>query len=168
MGGYKRQGTFDDLNAALFAQMEKLANADKDNIGDEISRSDATQKLAGRIIENANTAISLMRLQAQEGMDMGGMVATAPKMLVGGQGERALAEPSWEVVDPFIAANAEGHTVGYLVDRLRRQGVDVSYESVERRCRELDVEPKRLSGSRDEYAEFRHAQAMEGRGDDYE
>ena len=160
-------GTFDDLNAALFAQMEKLANADEGSVADEIMRSDATQKLAGRIIENANTAINLMRLQAQEGMDMGGMVATAPKMLVG-RVERELAAPNWEVVDPFIAANAEGHTIGYLVDRLRGQGVDASFEAVERRCRELGVEPKRLTGSREEFAQFRRQQATEGRGDDYE
>ena len=56
----------------------------------------------------------------------------------------------------------------YLVDRLRGQGADVSFESVERRCRELGVEPKRLTGSREEYAQFRRAQVMEGRGDAHE
>lgn len=160
-------GTFDDLNAALFAQMERLANANADTVEGEIARSDAVQKLAGRVIDNANTAIGLMRLQASEGMDMGGMVVTAPKMLVG-EGKPALAPPNWEVLDPFIQANAEGHTVGYLVDRLRGQGADVSFESVERRCRELGVEPKRLTGSREEYAQFKRAQVMEGRGDAYE
>ena len=155
-------GTFDDLNAALFAQMERLANADADSVENEIARSDAVQKLAGRVIDNANTAIGLMKLQATEGMDMGGMVATAPKMLVG-EGKPALAPPNWEVLDPFIQANADGHTVCYLVDRLRGQGADVSFESVERRCRELGVEPKKLTGSREEYAQFRRAQVMEGR-----
>ncbi len=160
-------GTFDDLNAALFAQMEKLANADAETVESEIARSDAVQKLAGRVIDNANTAIGLMKLQASEGMDMGGMVATAPKMLVG-KAARELAPPNWEVLDPFIVANAPEHTVGYLVDRLRGQGADVTFEAVEQRCRELDVEPKRLTGSREEYAEFRRAQVRAGRGDGYE
>ena len=160
-------GTFDDLNAALFAQMEKLANADDETVETEIARSDAVQKLAGRVIDNANTAIGLMKLQAADGMDMAGMITTAPKMLVG-DGKPALAPPNWDVLDPFIAANAPGHTVGYLVDRLRAQGADVSFEAVEQRCRELDVEPKRLSGSREEYAQFKRAQVMEGRGDGYE
>lgn len=160
-------GTFDDLNAALFAQMEKLANADAESIEGEIARSDAVQKLAGRVIDNANTAINLMKLQAADGMDMGGMVATAPKMLVGSS-EKALSPPNWDVLDPFIRDNAPAHTISYLVDRLRGQGADVSFESVERRCRELDVEPKRLTGSREEYAQFRREQAMEGRGDGHE
>lgn len=81
---YERQGTFDDLNNALFAQMEKLANAaDEDSVKREIERSEAVSKLAGNIIGNYNTAINLMRFQASEGMDMAGMIASRPKMLGG-------------------------------------------------------------------------------------
>lgn len=81
---YERQGTFDDLNNALFAQMEKLANADsEESVKREIERSEAVSKLAGNIIGNYNTAINLMKFQASEGMDLAGMVATRPKMLGG-------------------------------------------------------------------------------------
>lgn len=83
---YERQGTFDDLNAALFAQMEKLANAsDEETITREINRSKAVGDLAGNIISNYNTAINLMKFQASEGMDMAGMIAARPKMLGGGK-----------------------------------------------------------------------------------
>lgn len=78
-----RQGTFDDLNDALFAQMERLANASGDALEREIERSEAVSKLAGNIIGNANTAINLLKFQATEGIDMAGMVATRPKMLGG-------------------------------------------------------------------------------------
>lgn len=81
---YERQGTFDDLNNALFAQMEKLASADsEESVKREIERSEAVSKLAGNIIGNYNTAINLMKFQASEGMDLAGMVATRPKMLGG-------------------------------------------------------------------------------------
>lgn len=81
---YERQGTFDDLNAALFAQMDRLANAsDEESVRREIERSEAVGKLAGNIIGNYNTAINLMKFQASEGMDLAGMVDMRPKMLGG-------------------------------------------------------------------------------------
>lgn len=81
---YERQGTFDDLNAALFAQMDKLASAsDEESVKREIERSEAVSKLAGNIIGNYNTAINLMKFQQSEGMDMAGMIASRPKMLGG-------------------------------------------------------------------------------------
>lgn len=82
---YKRQGTFDDLNNALFAQMDRLANANGDDIEKEINRSRAVGNLAGNIIANYNTAISLMRFQAEEGMSLSDRVAMRPKMLGGGK-----------------------------------------------------------------------------------
>lgn len=78
--------SFDDLNAALFAQMERLANAkDEEVIRREIERSEAVGKLASNITANAKNAIDVMKFQYQEGMDLAGMVATRPKMLGGGQ-----------------------------------------------------------------------------------
>lgn len=82
---YERQGTFDDLNNALFAQMDRLANASGDDVEKEIERSRAVGNLAGNIIANYNTAISLMRFQADEGMDLASRVAMRPKMLGGGK-----------------------------------------------------------------------------------
>jgi len=82
---YERQGTFDDLNNALFAQMDRLADAKGDDLEKEIKRSQAVGSLAGNIIDNYNTAISLMKFQAAEGMDLAGMTASRPKMLGGGR-----------------------------------------------------------------------------------
>lgn len=79
-----RKGTFDMLNDALFAQMERLAEASgEDELKREIERSEAVSELAGKVVDNAKTAVSLMRLQQAAGMDMAGMVAEPPKMLGG-------------------------------------------------------------------------------------
>lgn len=81
-------GTFDTLNDALFAQLDKLQSVnpkDKDSMEQVIEQSRAVLKLAGNIISNANTAISLLKYQADDGMDMAGLVATMPRMLRGGE-----------------------------------------------------------------------------------
>ena len=162
------KGTFDQLNDALFAQLDKLQSVDAEDADAMercIEQTKAVSQLAVNIINNANTAISAMRLYDQAGMGAAELVGRAPKMLGAEAAPDAapgLAPPNWEVLDPFIMANAEGHTVGYLVDRLRSQGADVGYEDIEQRCRELGVEPRHLTGSREEYAEFKRSLAMEG------
>lgn len=79
-----KKGTFDMLNDALFAQMERLADASgEDELKREIERSEAVSELAGKVVDNARTAVSLMRLQQAAGMDLAGMVAEPPKMLGG-------------------------------------------------------------------------------------
>lgn len=80
------RGTFDQLNDALFAQMEKLQSVDpsnKEKMEQVIEQSRAVSQLAGNIIGNANTAISLLKYQSMEGMDLDGIAATTPKMLRG-------------------------------------------------------------------------------------
>jgi len=82
------RGTFDQLNDALFAQLDKLQSidpADKDKMEQTIEQSRAVSQLAGNIIANANTAISLLKYQASEGMDLNGLAATTPRMLGGGR-----------------------------------------------------------------------------------
>lgn len=134
---YERQGTFDDLNAALFAQMDRLANAsDEEDVKREIERSEAVSRLAGNIIGNANTAINLMRLQASEGMDMAGRIATRPKMLGGGPDTVRVPTPP-EVADPWIADNADKHTATYMADRL-----GWTFEDVVSACDRLGVSAK--------------------------
>ena len=80
---YKRQGTFDDLNAALFAQIDRLQHAGKDEIENEIARSNAVSKLATNVVNNMNNAVQVARLLAEEGMDVSGIRATMPRMLGG-------------------------------------------------------------------------------------
>lgn len=80
------QGVFDTLNEALFAQMDKLQSVDpanKEAMAQTIEQSKAVSQLAGNIINNANTAISLLKYQSMEGMDLDGLAATTPKMLTG-------------------------------------------------------------------------------------
>lgn len=82
----RSQGTFDELNDALFAQMDRLANAaDEEAVEREIGRSEAVSKLAGNIIANTKSAIDLVRMQRDAGMDVAAMVSAPPRMLGGGK-----------------------------------------------------------------------------------
>lgn len=132
---------FDNLNDALFAQMERLANAEGDALEQEIERSRAVSGLAGNIIDNANTAVRLMKFQADEGMGAAGLIATRPRML--GPAPQAKVEvrtvASREVADPWIAENASEHTVTYMADRL-----GWTHEEVVSACDRLGVSAKSL------------------------
>ena len=155
-------GTFDDLNDALFAQMNRLANADGDALEAEIERSGAVSRLAGNIIANYNTALSLMRMQSAEGMDMAMAVGTAPKMLGGGSAPaKAPAQSSkvtYEVADPWIADNAPKHTVTYMADRL-----GWTHEEVVSACDRLGVSAKSLDGRAGSWGETSEKQKQRKR-----
>ncbi len=86
MSNYERQGTFDMLNDALFAQLDRLTKADKDNVEREIERSKAVSQLATNINNNMGNAVKVANLMAMEGMDVSGIRATMPRMLGGGDG----------------------------------------------------------------------------------
>lgn len=82
------QGTFDKLNDALFAQLDKLQDvdpADAEAMERTIEQTRAVSQLAGNIISNANTAINAMRLYDQAGMGAAELIGKAPKMLGGGE-----------------------------------------------------------------------------------
>ena len=82
------QGTFDKLNDALFAQLDKLQDVDPDDaeaMERTIEQTRAVSQLAGNIISNANTAINAMRLYDQAGMGAAELIGKAPKMLGGGE-----------------------------------------------------------------------------------
>lgn len=66
-----------DLNNHLFAQMERLSDEDltADKLTDEINRSQAIQKIASVIIDNAKLA-----LDAHKAINEG-TIKTAPAML---------------------------------------------------------------------------------------
>lgn len=126
-----QQGTFDDLNAALFAQMDRLANAEGEALDAEIERSGAMSKLAGNVIANYNAAVNLMRFQREEGMEAAGLTASQPRMLGGSPDGAPSDDP-----DAWIAANAPKHTVTYMAEKL---GWD--YEQVVSACDRLGVAP---------------------------
>lgn len=63
-------GTFDKLNDALFAQLDKLQSvspSDIDRMEQTIEQSKAVSSLATKIIDNAHTAVRLMELRAAAG-----------------------------------------------------------------------------------------------------
>lgn len=80
--------TFDQLNDALFAQLDKLQSVDPKNaeiMEQTIEQSRAVSNLARNVIDNMNSAVNTLRFYEQAGMDAGGLVASSPKMLGGGQ-----------------------------------------------------------------------------------
>ena len=80
----KDNGTFDMLNDALFAQLGKLMEADDEHVEREIERSKAVSQLATNINNNMGNAVKVANIMAMEGMDVGGLRATMPRMLGGG------------------------------------------------------------------------------------
>lgn len=81
------KGTFDQLNDALFAQLEKLQSvdyADTDTMKQAIAQTEAVSGIAANIISNNATKISAMKYFESIGMEYGNLAAKAPKMLGGG------------------------------------------------------------------------------------
>lgn len=82
------KGTFDQLNDALFAQLDKLQSVDAEDaeaMERVIEQTKAVSQLAGNIISNASTAISAMRLYEYAGVGAAELIGKAPKMLGGGE-----------------------------------------------------------------------------------
>lgn len=80
------EGTYDKLNRALFAQLEKLELAETpEAIEREAERSKAVSGLAQNIIANARNALRIAEMQERNGMDVAALVDVAPKMLGSGQ-----------------------------------------------------------------------------------
>ena len=78
---------FDLLNNALFLQMEKLQDADKDELADTIEQSKAVSQLAKNIINNMNAAMSLAKMKIDADAMLGadaGKAFDQTRMLGGG------------------------------------------------------------------------------------
>lgn len=76
---------FDQLNDALFAQMDKLQSIDpkdKEQMEQTIEQTRAVSQLAGNIIANAGNAIKVVQLAGDNGSIMNAAVKT-PRMLTG-------------------------------------------------------------------------------------
>ncbi len=81
------KGTFDQLNDALFAQLEKLQSvdyADSEQMKQAIAQTNAVSGIAANIISNNATKISAMKYFENIGVEYGSLAAKAPKMLGGG------------------------------------------------------------------------------------
>lgn len=80
------EGTYDKLNRALFAQLDKLEHADTpEAIEREAERSKAVSGLAQNIIANARNALRIAEMQERCGMENAALVDVAPKMLGSGE-----------------------------------------------------------------------------------
>ena len=78
---------FDQLNEALFAQLDKLQSVnpkDTEQMGQCIEQSKAVAALADKVIGNASTAITLIKMQSLDG-GIGKTLCAAPKRLGGGE-----------------------------------------------------------------------------------
>lgn len=78
------KGTFDQLNDALFAQLDKLQSvdyADKEAMEQAIAQTNAVSGIAASIISNNATKISAMKYFENIGVEYGNLAAKAPKML---------------------------------------------------------------------------------------
>lgn len=84
MSDYQRQGVFDDLNNALFAQLDRLQAATGEDVEREIARSKAVSDLAGNVVDNMSNAVKVAQIMSNEGMDVSGMRKAMPRMLGGG------------------------------------------------------------------------------------
>lgn len=78
--------TFDKLNAVLFDQIERLANAkSEEDMEREIERSQEVSRLANSITSNHQTAIKLMQTQREAGFALAEVIQCRPRMLSGGR-----------------------------------------------------------------------------------
>ena len=83
----EQMSQFDLLNNALFLQMEKLQDADKDELADTIEQSKAVSQLAKNIINNMNAAMNLAKMKIDADAMLGadaGKAFDQTRMLGGG------------------------------------------------------------------------------------
>lgn len=57
--------TLKDLNAHLFAQLDRLSNASKDELEVEVQRAEIIQGISAEIIKAHNTQLDAVKLVAQ-------------------------------------------------------------------------------------------------------
>jgi len=82
--------TFDTLNDALFAQLDKLQSIDpanKEQMRLAIEQTNAVCGLAKNINANMANAVRVAGILDRNGGDVEGMRASMPKMLTGGDGD---------------------------------------------------------------------------------
>lgn len=79
--------TFDMLNDALFAQLDKLQSIDpanKEQMQLAIEQTNAVCGLAKNINSNMANAVRVAGILDRNGSDVGGMRSSMPRMLTGG------------------------------------------------------------------------------------
>lgn len=70
-----------DLNDRLFRELDRLENAEGDDLESEIARARAIGDMAGHVISNARTVIQAAQVQ-QQAMDDTAARVVMPKLLM--------------------------------------------------------------------------------------
>ena len=70
------------LNDRLFREMDRLESAEGEALDQEIERARAIAQMAGKVIDNANTAMKAVQMQQQAMGNVAECVAV-PRMLLG-------------------------------------------------------------------------------------
>lgn len=79
----RSQGVFDKITDVSLAQIDALMNADKDDLPLVIEQSKAVSQLLTNLNNNMGNAVKVAHIMAMDGMDVGGLKATMPRMLGG-------------------------------------------------------------------------------------
>jgi len=79
----RSQGVFDKITDVSLAQIDALMNADKEDLPVVIEQSKAVSQLLTNLNNNMGNAVKVAHIMAMDGMDVGGLKATMPRMLGG-------------------------------------------------------------------------------------
>lgn|GEM_PF-2240595 len=79
----RSQGVFDKITDVSLAQIDALMHAGKDDLPLVIEQSKAVSQLLTNLNNNMGNAVKVAHIMAMDGMDVGGLKATMPRMLGG-------------------------------------------------------------------------------------
>lgn len=138
-------GNLFDLNDRIFAAMDELDAADPENIDAAIEKARTKTQLFAMAINNANTMAKIAKM-GENSMDGLAMQISTAGALVGQPRFRAELEPPTEFdAIAWCAANADGHSISWIRDRLAKvSGYTYSFDEVRAICEEAHVEPIEL------------------------
>lgn len=138
-----------DLNDRIFAAMDELDAADKDDLDQAIEKAKVKTQLFATAINSANTIAKVASMQEQT-MDGLALKVGTSRILLGQP--QIVAEVNQPVLPEFdaivwVKSNANGHTVSWIRDRLNKaSGERYTFDEVRAILDEAHVEPVELDG----------------------
>lgn len=139
-----------DLNDRIFRAMDELDSADEEHMEQAIEKARTKTQLFAMAINSANTIAKVASMQELT-MDGLALKVGTSRLLLGqpqvlAQVEHQPVLPEFDAI-AWTRANADGHTVSWIRDRLNRaSGADYSFDEVRAICDEARVEPVELGG----------------------
>lgn len=136
-----------DLNDRIFAAMDELDAAEGEDMERAIEKARTKTQLFAMAINNANTMAKIASMQ-ERSIDGLAMQVDVAGRLVGIPDISARVEPlpapEFDAI-AWVRANATGHTVSWIRDRLNKaSGANYSFSEVRAICDEARVEPVEL------------------------